>query len=133
MRRFEEVKSMSKEALVDWVYNTWCSANSNDSDYENSQFENGKKIPYIGWFWRDTGFFNKVIYIGSADGYIGVMENNKWDYPKRRMSKEEVDKFIELLDAAIEAGNAGGILAEILENQDKKFIALCEWMQGLKI
>jgi hypothetical protein len=54
----------------------------------------GKRLPYIGWYWRSVDFTVMgryafgVIPQGTADfmcpplqsRFIGFMENNKWDY-----------------------------------------------------
>ncbi len=59
----------------------------------------GKCIPYIGWYWRtvdfdaDTFIFGIVPRIYSewekSDGFIGFMENNKWDYAYTRETTED--------------------------------------------
>ncbi|GAG80631.1 unnamed protein product, partial [marine sediment metagenome] len=43
--------------------------------------DSGKIVPYIGWFWRVVPFNEKKLTLGSIpSGFIGFMENNKWDY-----------------------------------------------------
>ena len=49
----------------------------------------GKRLPYIGWFWRDVDWSRDDCVLGiiprGADGndkpLVGFMESNKWGYP----------------------------------------------------
>lgn len=100
MKKLNELKNIKKDELVNMVYNAYVRdwADSNDGDNDNNDCLNDKRIPYIGSFWRDTDFVNKRISIGSAQGYIGVMENNKWGYPERYMTTEEAEKYLDALE-----------------------------------
>ena len=66
-------------------------------DQVQEKFEHmndGKPIPYIGWYWRNVDF-NDPVTLGDCGMFIGFMENNKWDYPEWTISK--------IQDAAIKA------------------------------
>lgn len=125
-RSRETLLSLSKEELVNDLYNAqvdvWSDASSDDPDDP----DHGKRIPYIGWWWRYTDFVNKRVPIGRSDtGYIGVMENNKWYYPERLMSPEEVDAFISYLDRAFSETDP--------QETYHIFAELREWMQSLEV
>jgi hypothetical protein len=82
----------------------------------------GKRVPYIGWYWRPPDFVGRAISIGDCGDFIGVMENNKWGYPERFMTREEADKFIGYLERA----TSGPDNAAILD-------ACWDWMQTLEV
>lgn len=96
-------------------------------------FSNGKRVPYIGWFWRATDFYNKNIPIGDCGSYIGVMENNKWDYPERQLTEEECDKVIAILDEALVADSQGGSLDKIIDNTKTALEKLWPLFQTFRI
>lgn len=72
-------------------------------DDESIDFEafGGKKIPYIGWFWREVNF-DRFLDYGYSFGVIppeedsdtfetfkGFMENNKWGYSTVRATSAQ--------------------------------------------
>lgn len=70
----------------------------------------GKRIPYIGWFWRELDFYNLIrIPIGNCGVFIGFMANNKWGYSQRYLTEAEALRVIAFFDAAIEASKNYGI------------------------
>lgn len=81
------------------------------SDYEEDvptkDYKNpcGKRIPYIGWFYRFMDF-NRPLSIGKIndhpDGFVGFMINNKWGYPERTLTKQEQDKVMEQIEWAFD-------------------------------
>ncbi len=101
------------------------------ADYQKSDRDihgHRKRIPYIGWFWRNADFENKLVHIGNSGQLIGVMENNKWDYARRVMTEEEVDVFVDYLDKAftlIDRGDA--------PQAEAVFLELWDWFQGLPL
>jgi hypothetical protein len=127
MGYFEQLQASSNAELVNMLYNRVV------SDLADSNGE--KRIPYIGWFWRDADFVHKQITIGyiPSESYIGVMENNKWDYPERLMTVAEVDKFIELIDTVIRVGSAGGLASDLTAAKDAALKELHDWMQTLQV
>lgn len=123
MRSLKELKQMSKTKLVNRIYNDYLSDLTDDNENEIFESTYHKKIPYIGWLWRDIDVVNKDITIGDCGEFIGVMGNNKWGYPERHMSEGEVDKFIEYIDKVIDS----------IDSEDEILKELNNWMQTLKI
>lgn len=66
----------------------------------NDKWQYGKKIPYLGGFWRNINF-DKPISIGISQAkFVGFMPDNKWYYPERFLTKEEKDKVMTVISAA---------------------------------
>lgn len=117
-----ELLEKTEDELVNLIYNDWI---RDHSDLDVDFGDGGKSIPYIGWFWRQVDFVNKSVSIGDCGEFIGVMENNKWDYRGRLMTEQEVDKFIEYIDTAIKSSN---------ESECNKVLRwLWDWFQTLKV
>lgn len=95
--------------------------------------EGGKRIPYVGWYWRSTDFSSKRIAIGNCGDFIGVMENNKWDYPSRYLTESEADQVIAIIDAAMQADGAGGQLSQIMANTRREIEKLWPLFQTFTI
>lgn len=127
-----DIKLMSdaeSEAL-----NAWCSEWADDNDDRDSVlgrlFVNGsgKRIPYIGWFWRDVDFTSgRGADIADCGDFIGICQNNKWGYDQRSLTDDEMGVLIDMLDqthAAVEAGS---------DDADAKFAAVWDWFQTLVI
>lgn len=75
----------------------------------------GKSVPYIGWFWR-TVDFDRPIRLGRGEGggpdvprWAGFMENNKWDYPERRLTAEQSAELRRACEAAVVAASSDGL------------------------
>lgn len=122
MTYLESLQSKTKDELVNELYNKSVSdfADFNESDID--KHGHGKRIPYIGWFWRNTGFVNKSISIGDCGDFVGVMEHNRWGYPEREMTEPEVDKFIEYLEHVFIAS----------ETREAVIDGLWDWFQTLR-
>ena len=119
MRTLTQLKKCKKDILINLVFNNWCAdVCDEDTDDHSGDFLHGKRIPYIGWFWRSVSFSQGYASIGNVGDYIGVMCSNKWDHPERYLTKEEFKVFTKYLNRAVKASNQGGILAEILENRN---------------
>lgn len=116
----------SKDSLINEVYNGYISSHADDLDKPH-----GKAIPYIGWFWRDCDFVGRQISIGDCGEFIGIMENNKWDYPERYMTECEVKKFIELIERVLAVNHGGGDDMSFYRNE--RLDILWKWMQTLKV
>ncbi len=133
MNYLETLKAKTHNEMVNDLYNARV---GNWADYEGDEpgpHGTGKRIPYIGWFWRPTDFVGKKICIGDAGSMIGVMEANKWGYPARWMTEQEVDTFIEYLERAFTEFDKGGLVSELEASGNKVFIELWDWFQSLKI
>lgn len=98
-----------------------------DTPYDDTS--NGKRVPYMGWVWRDVDFANKRIPIGVAEsGYVGIMESNKWGYAERLMTQEEAAMFMGFLESAF------GLWAQgAQEHAENIFAELRAWFQTLTI
>lgn len=134
--REELAKSDRKELermLFNERYNDFCRQYSDckDDDEDKDEVLNGKRVPYMGWFWRGVDFFNYLIPIGFHEGYVAFMENNKWDYHERNMSRDEAKQVMVFLDAAYKANRAGGELSGIIKNTHTELKKLRDWMQTL--
>ena len=132
----------TKEDLVHLLINTrYNNFVSHLADYgkdeipQNPELSNGiscqKRVPYIGWYWRDTDFSRKEMSIGNCGDFIGIMENNKWGYPERFLTKEECEKVIEIIESAMRADEAGGDMNEIYKNTRKELEKLWVYIQTL--
>lgn len=77
------------------------------ADYEPNEpgaTSSGKRVSYIGWFWRDVDFAGLSIPIGRInDDMTGVMASNKWGYDSRHLTRDEALYFRDLLDTAFVA------------------------------
>jgi hypothetical protein len=116
----EELQNKTKEELVNELYD---SRVRGVADYDDEDVHGHcKRIPYIGWFWRSTDFVNKRVSIGNCGSFIGVMEYNKWGYPKRDMTEQEVDVFIEYLERIFKHDSD----VEVVSNE------MWDWFQTLR-
>lgn len=134
MSYLNELQRKRKDDLVNTIYNNFIRdvADFNvDDDSDVRGF--GKRIPYIGWFWRSADFVGKNISIGDCGDLIGVMENNKWNYPERLLTDEEAQTFIDFIDRAHAESRKGGSLGDILKKRDGVLEDLWNWMQTLSI
>jgi len=129
------LRTLSKEELINELYNKrvaeW--ADFDDDDNPPDSNHRGKRIPYIGWFWRHADFADRRISIGDTGGYIGVMENNKWGYRERLMTPEEVDTFTGYLDRAFAENSKSGDKAQLRANAERVFAELRQWFQALEV
>ena len=126
--------------LLNTKYNNFVSKLADYKDEEKPQEPelsngkaHGKRVPYIGWFWRNTNFSEKEIHIGDCGQFIGIMENNKWDYPQRYLTEEEANKVIEIIENAMTEDEKGGSLSDIQSNTRKELEKLWGYFQTLKI
>lgn len=135
-RQKSELAKYDKDQLIAQIINrTLNNFVAEYADYEKDEEhpERDKRVPYIGWYWRDTDFVGRSIYIGNCGEFIGVMENNKWDYPERRLTEEEADKVVQIVEEAYELSRAGGILSDIIANTKSKLDELWDLFQTFKI
>lgn len=119
------------EVAANTVLNDWCADVADFGDRDDDPEGHGKRLPYIGWYWRSVDFARKRITVGDCGDFIGFMENNKWDHPERDLTPEEVDHVLELLWRARAAAGRGGLLSEAWAARDEVLRELWDWMQGL--
>lgn len=132
----DSLKQKTKEELINDLYNYRISSLA-DFNADSKHFDDtntGKRIPYIGWFWRDADFVGKQISIGrTGNGYIGVMENNKWGYPERLMTEQEVSMFVDYLEQAFLERCKGRSVSQMIANSEKMFAEMRKWFQSLMV
>ncbi len=96
-------------------------------------FNTGKAVPYVGWLWRQVDFdaFEHGYRVGIfpdckegdefCPGFIGFMQNNKWDYSYIEALPDDCKEIRRLMEIALEV------------NEKKDFVLLNNKIQGLKI
>jgi len=129
----EHYSSMSHNDLVNRMLNRMVGNIADFSEKEEDPHGHGKRIPYIGWFWRSVDFINKSASIGWCGEFVGIMENNKWDYKERYLDKEEFEVFEKYLWEALSWRNSGGDVKNNYKMSDKIFTEMWDWFQGLRV
>lgn len=126
--------------LVNTRYNQFVSNLANYDDDEKPQDPTlssgttyGKRVPYIGWFWRNVDFSRKELPIGDTGEFIGFIANNKWDYPQRLLTEGEANKVIEIIELAMREDEKGGSVKEIREKTRAELEKLWGYLQTLKV
>lgn len=115
------------------VLNDWCADVSDCLDGDDDPHGHGKRLPYIGWFWRSVDFANRRIPIGDCGDFIGFMENNKWGHPARNLTDSEADQVIGLLWQARTVGDAAGSVREVHAARDRVLVDLWDLMQTFTV
>lgn len=141
-RSYEEIENQFsrytseqlKNLLINTHYNKFLRKFA-DYDEGGEDLHNcGKRLPYIGWYWRDVDFAEKTIPIGICrEEFTGIIVNNKWDYDERLLTEQEADHLIFLIDEAFKLSCEGGCCREIRENTELAIDKIWTWMQTLEI
>lgn len=134
----EKLSGMPKEwleaAILDGIYNKFLAENDSYADDERDKHGHGKRVPYIGWFWRHIEFSElNCIPIGDCGDFVGFMANNKWDYPERYLTEGEAKRVIGIIDEAIALSQKGGAVSEIWKATYNKLDELWDYMQTLEV
>jgi hypothetical protein len=132
--RKRELAKCSKAALINDIINDdlnrfvghYAEVPEGDADPHG----HGKRVPYIGWFWRSVDFANGVYYIGNCGEFVGFMENNKWGYPERRLTPDEASRVTDIVCEAYRISHAGGNAAEIVRDTKAKLDELWDLLQS---
>jgi len=134
--RREKLRSFPKEyledAILDSEYNDFLGRRADYEDDENDEHGHGKRLPYIGWYWRHIAF-SGAIPIGDCGEFVGFMGNNKWDYPERDLTEQEKSDVMRIIDEAMVLASQGGLLSDIQKNTNAKLRELWNYMQTLKV
>ena len=97
-------------AIVNQRMNDFLSENNEGASFP--QNGDGAVIPYHGWYWRSVDFFKPHgVVIARSGDLVGVCMSNKWDYPSRSLTEEELKTFRTLVYDAMNA-TAGPSLAD---------------------
>lgn len=130
----EFTREYLEAATLDEIYNDFLRDKSNYKETDQNQIiPGGKRLPYIGWFWRHLEFSSGALPIGHCGEFIGFMANNKWDYPERSTTPEEFAAIMEVVDEAMRLNSEGGDLREIWKNTYNKLDELWPLLQSMKI
>lgn len=129
-----------ESALLDDFYNEFLRERANFADNESpvdltspNGKAYGKRLPYIGWFWRSLPFSAGTLPIGDSGEFVGFMANNKWDYPQRNTTPEEFAQVIAIIDAAQRASMEGGVLADVHEATLRELEKLWPLLQTFEV
>lgn len=135
--RKETLEKMSPEflraAVLDSEYNEFISdrSSASDTDEDKDDILNGKRVPYMGWFWRHLEFHEGRLPLGFSNGYVAFMANNKWDYHERYTTPEEFTTIMGFIDAAMAENQKGGELGEIRRRTNAELKKLRDYLQTL--
>jgi hypothetical protein len=137
-RRRLELGTMDKDELINSVINRelnhFIASHDEFKDDEVDPHGHGKRVPYIGWYWRNVDFATgKYIPIGDCGEFIGFMENNKWGYASRILTPDEVEKVTKIVCKAYDLSQAGGILSDIITKTNKELDKLWPLLQSFPI
>lgn len=120
-------------AILDMEYNDFLRsrADAKDSDADKDDILNGKRIPYMGWFYRHLNFSEGCLPLGFSGGYVAFMATNKWDNDERDTTPEEFEQIMAYIDAAMKANERGGALSEIVAGTNAELKKLRDYLQTL--
>ena len=134
-KRRTELEKMDKDELINYIIdgelNRFVAEYANNEEGENA--ERDKRIPYIGWYWRNVGWTGDYIPIGHCGEFVGFMVNNKWDYPERSLTEDERKAVLTIIEKAYKLSREGGILSDIIVNTKQELDKLWDLMQTFTI
>lgn len=123
-----------RAAILDGEYNEFL---RNRADYEEGQqgkHGHGKRLPYIGWYWRHIEFSDLLnIPIGDCGEFVGFIANNKWGYPERVLTEAEARAVMAIIDEAMRLNLLGGDVSKIEADTNAKLDELWDYMQTLEV
>jgi hypothetical protein len=93
----------------------------------------GKRVPYIGWYWRECNFAAGDVSIGDCVSFTGFMQNNKWGHPERRMTRFECDMVQEFVREAKALNNGNDDMHRLTPAAEAKMREFWAWMQTLEV
>lgn len=85
------------EHLNDWAREVADIGDSPLVDIITTHNTGGKRIPYIGWYYRNVDWAGLSVPIADCGDFIGICENNKWGYDQRYLEPDEAKQVIALL------------------------------------
>lgn len=120
-----------ESAILDGEYNDFLRDRADYRETDNDPTGHGKRIPYIGWFWRHVEFSRGTFPIGFTSDFNGFMENNKWGYNERNATPDEFAAILTIIDEAMLANQQGGQLSQIIANTNAALERLWDYFQTL--
>ena len=136
-KRKEALSGFSREfleaAILDGEYNDFLRERADFKDTDTDPNGYGKRLPYIGWFWRHLEFSDGHLPIGNCGQFIGFMPNNKWDYPERLTTADEFASIIKIIDEAMTLNAQGGDLSKIISSTNAKLDELWPLLQTFSV
>jgi len=129
----KEPREWLEATILDDQYNDFLRSRSDadEKDDDYADILNGKRIPYMGWFWRHLEFSDGHLPLGFDQGYVGFMANNKWDHHERNTTPEEFSKIMGFIDDAMVAEQRGGELRSIESDVRSHLKLLRDYLQTL--
>lgn len=120
--------------ILDAEYNDFLRHWSDYPEGEAGPGGRGKRLPYVGWFWRHVTFHDlESIPIGDCGEFVGFMANNKWDHPERNLTLEEARAVMAIVDEAMRVNQEGGESGKIQANTARDLDRLWDYMQTLEV
>lgn len=99
----------------------------NDDTSRYDKFQTGKRVPYLGGYWRNVNF-KEPILIGLCHTHrmVGIMQRNKWDYTERTLTETEQEELVKILNNAYQFYLKSDI-EECGQELEKIWILADEW------
>jgi hypothetical protein len=133
----ERIADLDKDDLVKLIVNNrlneFVSTYADYKDNEVTPHGVGKRVPYIGWYWRAVDFVGGNIPIGDCGQFVGVMANNKWDYNERMLTPDEAAQVTAIVWKAKELSEQGGELNEIIRGTKAELEKLWDLFQTFNV
>lgn len=120
-------------SIIDQQYNDFLRDHADFNEDEEDPHGHGKRLPYIGWFWRHLPFHSRRLPIGDTGGFVGFMANNKWGYPERDTTNEEFAAIMAIIDDAMRLNHQGGALSKIVNDTNAKLAELWDYLNTLTV
>lgn len=126
-------RALIEACIIDGEYNDFLRSRSDYGDGDADKHGHGKRLPYIGWYWRHLPFASGALPLGNCGSYIGFMANNKWGYDERDTTAEEFASIMVIIDEAMRLNEQGGDLSKIVERTHAKLDELWDYLQTLEV
>ena len=120
-------------AILDGEYNDFLRAHADYKEKDVDKHGHGKRLPYIGWFWRHLCFSEGKLPLGDCGDFVGFMPNNKWDYRERDTTPDEFAEIMAIIDEAMRLNQQGGDLSKIIAETHVKLDELWDYVTTLSI
>lgn len=126
-------KDRLEASILDREYNDFLRSRADFNDEQEKVAGRGKRLPYIGWFWRHLEFSDGALPLGNCGEFVGFIADNKWDYPERMTAPEEFAQIMAIIDAAMKANEQGGEINAIEAATNAELEKLWHYLQTLEV